>query len=120
MVAPVADVAPRVVRFLDLPVDAFLGDTVRVVAVDSRGVHEFSDHVLDEFGKAERKRFPVLENVAPVSLIRQQVFAVLILEADLELIPGPTWVAVAATEPDRQVLASESLQLSVAAFVCSR
>ena len=109
MIAPVADVAPRVVGLLDLPVDTFLGDTVRVIAVDRGGVDEFGNHVLDELGIAERKCFPVLENVAPVTLIRQQAFAALVFKTNLELVPGPTRVAMAATERDRQVFACESV-----------
>jgi hypothetical protein len=61
--------APGVVRFLDLPVDAFLGDPVRVVAIDRRRVDEFGDHVFDELGITESQRFPVLEDIAPIALV---------------------------------------------------
>ena len=40
VVAPVADVAPGIVRVLGLPVDAGAGDAVGVVAVGGRGVEE--------------------------------------------------------------------------------
>ena len=117
VIAPVTDVAPRIVGFLDFPVDAFLGDPVRVVAIHRRRVDELGDDVFDEFRVAERQCLPVLENVAPVALIRQQLVAVFVFQPDGELIPGATRVAVATTERDRQVFVAQTRELRVAVFL---
>ncbi len=69
VVPPVADIAPGILRILDLPIDAFLGDAIRIVAVHRRCIDELGDHVFDELRIAERQCLPVLEDVAPVSLI---------------------------------------------------
>ena len=116
VIAPVADVTPRIIRVLDLPVDAFLGDAIRVVTVDRRRVDEFGDHALDEFGKAERQRFPVLEDVAPVALVGEERLALGVADANRELVPWPARVAVTAPEGDRQVLVTQPLQLQVTGF----
>ena len=119
VITPVADIAPRVVRLLDFPVDAFLGDPVRVVAVHRRRIDELGDDVFDKLGIAECQRLPVLENVAPVALVGQQPIAVFVFQFDGELVPGTTRVAVAAAEGDRQVLVAETRQLRVTLFFVS-
>ena len=113
MIAPVADVAPGVVRFLDFPVYAFLGDSIGVVSIHGRGINELGDYALNELWVAKCQGLPVLEDVAPVALVRKQVIARCVLEFYCELIPGPAGVSVAASEPDGQVLLAKPLQLGV-------
>ena len=114
VVAPVADVTPWIVRFIDLPVDSFPGNAIRVVSIHGRSVDELGDDVLDELREAESQRLPVLEDVPPVALVGQQWFAASILQPDRELVPRATRIAVTATECDRQVLVAEPFQLRVA------
>ena len=101
MIAPVTDIAPRIVGFLDLPVDTFLGDPVRVVAVRSRRVDELGDDAFDELGVTQRQRLPVLKYIPPVALVGQQAVAAGIPQPDREAVPRPARVAVAAAESDR-------------------
>jgi hypothetical protein len=68
VVTPVPDGRPRVVRLRHLPIDAFVRDAVRVVAIRGRGVHELDDDALDEIWVRHAQRFPVLEDVAPIAL----------------------------------------------------
>ena len=117
MIAPVADVAPWVLGVFDLPVDPFVADSVRVVAVHRARIDELGNHALDELGKADGESFPVLEDVAPVSLIRQELLTSFVFELDRELVPRPARVPVPSAEGDRQVLAGESLELRVPEFL---
>ena len=115
VVAPVPDVAPGVVRLLDLPVDARLGDAVGVVAVHGRAIDELGDHVFREPREAECQGFPVLEDVAPVALVPVQRIAIPVPQPDGELVPRPARVAMAAPDGDRQVLEAQPFELRVAA-----
>ena len=69
MVAPVADIRPRVVRLRNFPFNPLARDAVRIVAVGGRGVQKFRNQAFAASGIGERQRLPVLENVAPVALI---------------------------------------------------
>ena len=80
VVAPVADVAPRVVGVGHLPVDAVARDAVGVVAVDRRRVDELGDDVGEVAGERLQQRLPVLEDVAPVALVRQQLAALVVAD----------------------------------------
>ena len=104
VITPIADVAPGVVGFLDFPVNAFLGDSVRVIAINGGGVDELRDHVLDEVGIAERERLPVLENIAPIALVGEQALAEFVFQSDRELVPWATRVTMTPAECDRQIL----------------
>ena len=112
VVSPVTDVGPRVMWFDHLPVDAVAGDTVRVVSIDCRGVDELRDHARQESWKTAGQRLPVLENIAPVACVIKGVSSVVVAQDDGELIPWTTWVTVAATEPQRQILKADPLQVS--------
>ena len=116
MVAPITDVAPRVVRFLDFPVDAFFGNSIGVVAIDRRRVHELGDNAFSESGIAERQCFPVLKDIAPVAFIGQKPVAIFVLEPDRELVPWTAGISVAATKCYRQVLAAEAHELRIASL----
>ena len=117
VIAPIADVAPGVVGFLDLPVDTLLGDAVRVVAINSGCIDELGDHVFDEVGEAECKCLPILKDIPPVALVRQQALTGLVLEADLELVPGTTRIAVAPAKRDGQVFHRQAPQLCIPALI---
>ncbi len=113
VIAPVADVAPGIVGLFDFPVDAFFGNPIGVVAVHRGSVDEFRDDALDKLRVTEGECFPVLENIAPVAFVGKQLVAVIVPEFDGELIPWPTWISVAATEPDREVFVCEACQLRI-------
>ena len=108
VVAPVADVAPRVVRLDGLPVDPLVGDAVGVVAVGGGGADKRGDHVFQEERERAAQRFPVLEDVAPVALVAADRLAVRVAHLDVEVIPGARGVPVAAGEVEREVLREES------------
>ena len=103
VIAPVADIAPGVIRLFDFPVDTLFGNSIRVVAVHRGRVDELGDHILDKFRITERQRLPVLEDVAPVALVGQQSVAVFVFQLDRELVPGTARIAMAAAKRDRQV-----------------
>ena len=113
VVAPVADVAPGIVRVLRLPVDAGTRDAVRVVAVRGRGVEEDADEAAQEARVADAESLPVLEDVAPVALVAVDQ-PVLVVDPDGVPVPRPAGIAVAAAEGDGQVAAHEAGQLRVA------
>ena len=113
VVPPVAEVRPRLIGVGGLPVVPVLGDAIGVVAVGRRGVDEPADHAFQILGKGKAQSFPVLEDVAPVSLVVQHLRTVSVLDVDRELVPGPAGVAVSTAERDRQVLEHESKKLRV-------
>ena len=114
VVAPVADVGPRVVRLDGLPLEAVLEHAVRIVPVEGGGVEELEDHPLDELGVGVHQGLPVLEDVAPVALVVEDLGAVLLVaEVDGEPVPRAAWVTVAAAEFQRQVLGAQPLEVEV-------
>ncbi len=113
VVAPVADVAPRVGGVGHLPVDAVTRDPVGVVALDRGGVHELRDDVDEVGGRRLQQRLPVLEDVAPVALVRQQRVAPVVAHVDREAVPWSARVAVAAREAEWQVLEHEAHEVGV-------
>jgi hypothetical protein len=113
VVAPIADVGPRVARLGHLPLDAVAGDPVGVVAVGGGRAEEDADHPVDEPGERVRERLPVLEDVAPVALVVEPQAAVAVAHVDREAVPGAAGVAVAPTEGERQVRAAEPLEVGV-------
>ncbi len=112
VVAPVADVAPGVIRVLHLPVDAGAADAVGVVPVCRRCVQEHGDELAQVAGIADAERLPVLEDVAPVALVAIDQL-VTVVDADGVPVPRPARVAVAAAEGERQVAAQQACQLGV-------
>lgn len=88
VVAPVADVAPGVVRFCDLPLEAVAGDAVGVEAVGGGGVEESGDEGVEVMGEGVGEGFPVLEDVAPVALVVEDGLAGWAGGADGEAVPG--------------------------------
>ena len=84
MISPIADIGPRVLGFNHFIVNAFVRDAVRVITVRSSCIQELSDNMIDEQGIGIGERFPVLEDIAPVTLICHYGFAVLVLHADRE------------------------------------
>ena len=98
MVTPIADVCPRVMRFGELPFDPLTRNSIWVVSVGCGRVQERSDHAFDIFRVGISKRFPVLENVAPVALIVELARAVGLLHVDGKTIPGPARIAVTAAK----------------------
>ena len=99
-------------RFDHLPVDAVAGDTIRVISIDRRGVDELRDHARQEGRKTAGQCFPVLEDIAPVACVVQGISSVVVAQDDGELVPWATRVTVAATEPERQILKADPLQVS--------
>ena len=60
------------------------------------------------------ERLPVLEDVAPVALVIQNLGAVdLAVGIDREFIPGPAGIAVSAAEFKRQILLAQAVQIGV-------
>ncbi len=110
VVAPVADVAPGIVRIGDLPLDPVAGDPVRVEAVHGGGVDELRHHARQEVGVAEAQRLPVLEDVPPVALVAEDPPPVRILHVDGEAVPGAARVPMAASEPEGKVLVGQPFE----------
>ena len=114
VVAPVADVRPGVVRLDGFPLKAVLEHAIRVVAVEGGRVQEFENHALDELGVRVHQGFPVLEDVAPVALVVQNLRAsLLVAQVDGEAVPRAAGVAVATAELQRQVLCAQALEVEV-------
>ena len=84
VVAPVADVRPRVLRLYHLPVYALGGNLIGVVAVNGSGVEELRDDTVRIERVRQGERLPVLEDVAPVALISNDTLAFGIVHADVE------------------------------------
>ena len=114
VVAPVADVRPRVVRLNLFPLEAILEHAVRVVAVEGGRVQELENHALDELGIRVHQGFPVLEDVAPVALVVQNLRpSFFVAQVDGEPVPGTAGVPVATAELQRQVLCAQALEVEV-------
>ena len=116
MVAPIADVRPRIIGIDNLPINTFGGDAVRVVAIRRGCVEELGDDSVDVIGIRGRQSFPVLEDVTPVALISDERFAFFVLDTDIEAVPRPRGIAMSARERQRQVLHEEAVQLMVHAI----
>ena len=111
VVAPVADVAPRVVLLDDFPIDPVAADPVGVVAIGGHGAEKDFDHRAHVLGLARDQRFPVLEDVAPVAFVVDDPPPARIPCADRELVPRSAWVAMASAEGQRQVAQDQPLAL---------
>ena len=113
VVAPVADVRPRVLGLYHLPVYALGGYLIGVVAVNGGGVEELRDDTvrIERIGQGER--LPVLEDVAPVALISNDTLAFGVIDTDVKQVPRARRVAVAAGEGQRQILQEEAMELEV-------
>ena len=121
VVAPVADVRPGVVGLNLFPLKAILEHAIRVVAVEGGGVEELENHALDELGVGVHERFPVLEDVAPVALVVQNLRpGLLVAQVDGEAVPRTAGVAVTATELQGQVLCAQALEVEVVVLSCLR
>ena len=117
VVAPVAERRPVALPG-HLPVDAVVADPVGVVAVHRGGVQELGQERRGVAGEAVHQRQPVLEDVAPVALVREEPVAGRGSVADLEAVPGAARIAVAAAERERQVLVHEPGQGGVLRHGC--
>src|ERR1700722_10896957 len=111
MVAPITDMAPGILGIADLPIHAIASDAVRVVTVGRRGVEKHTDHLLEPGGITLREALPVLEDIAPVALVGVKRAALFVLDVDIESIPGPARIAMAATETQRQILMGQPWQV---------
>ena len=69
MIAPIANIGPRVFRLWHLPLDAGAGDAIRIITVGGGGIEEFGDDARDVVGIGQGQRLPVLEDIAPVALV---------------------------------------------------
>ncbi len=114
MIAPVADVAPGVVGFRHLPIDAVAGDAIGVEPVGRRGVDEHRDHAGEILREAHAERLPVLEDIPPVPFVVQNRFSGCVAHADREGVPGAARVPVTPGETERQVFETEPYQLWIA------
>ena len=114
VVVPVADVGPRIVRLRNFPIKARARYAVGVKAVGGRRVKKLGNHSSNVNRIAHRERFPVLENVAPVSFVVQNRLAKAVLQVNRKLVPRTAGVAVPARERKRKVFQIQALQLRVA------
>ena len=119
VIAPVTDVAPRVVRVFDLPINTRARDAIRIVTIRRRSVQKDGDHGFETERITLREAFPVLKNVAPVALIIVKRLPRFIACADGETIPRTTRVAVATAKSKRQILAREANQLRIGSHLHS-
>ena len=78
MIAPVANVAPRVVGLRNFPIDAFSSDPIRIEAIKRGGVDELQNEMIHPARVRQPQCFPVLENVTPVALVRQTTRTILV------------------------------------------
>ena len=113
MVAPVAELCPRVRRVRTLPVNPLPGNAVRVKAVNGHGIDKLRHHIGNVLRVRYQQGFPVLENITPVALVVQHLVAVPISQGDVELIPRTGRVTMPAGENHRQVFHVQPGQLAV-------
>ena len=116
MVAPIADVRPRVVGIDNFPIDTFGCNAVRVVAIGRGCVEELGNDSVDVIGIRGRQGFPVLEDVTPVALIGNERFAFFVLDTDIEAVPRSRGIAMSARECQRQILHEQAVQLMIHAI----
>src|SRR5258708_24066646 len=103
VVAPIADIGPRVIRVGTLPVDAVARDTIRVIAVNRGRTQERGDHALNELWKGIRECLPVLEDVARVARVVKLASSIRLSHIDGKLVPRAAWIAMPPAESKRQV-----------------
>ena len=113
VVAPVADVRPRVLGLYHLPVYALGGNLIGVVAVNGSGVEKLRDDTVRIERVRQGERLPVLEDVAPVALISNDTLAFGVIDTDVKQVPRARRVAVAAGEGQRQILQEEAMELAI-------
>ena len=113
VIAPVADVAPRIGGIGDFPVHPRALDAVGVEAVHGRSIDEPRDHARQERGEAVRQRLPVLEHVAPVALESDPPLALGSSRPDVEEVPRPRRITMPPAERQGQILGCEAAQIGV-------
>src|SRR5579871_1438866 len=113
MVAPIADVAPRIARVADLPVHAVARDAIRVVAVRCRRVEKNGYDLIEQRRVTLRQTLPILKYVAPIALIGQNRIAVLIFQLNGKAIPRSARITVAPAERQRQIFVRQTEKLTV-------
>ena len=100
MVTPVAYIRPRVCGVFRLPVEACLGDAVGVISVCRSGIEELRNDMIGIERIGIREGFPVLEDVAPVTLVVEDGFSrYRVSGIDIELVPRTCRVTMTTTEP---------------------
>src|ERR1035437_3474623 len=87
VIAPVANVRPRVMRINYLPINTIARDAIRIVAVRSGGVDKAADHAGGKTRKRNSQRLPVLKNVPPVPLVVQDPRTIGITRGNEKAIP---------------------------------
>ena len=111
VITPVTDVAPGVVRFGHLPLDAGAADAVGVVAVGRHCAQKGGDHRAGVVRLAGQQGLPVLKNVAPVALVVQHPLPSAVPYPDGKKVPGPARVAMAPAEGQRQIRQQQPFSL---------
>ena len=68
VVAPITDIGPGIIRFWNFPIDPVISNPIRVI---STAVVAFGKvaMIFSTISERIRERFPILENVSPVSFI---------------------------------------------------
>mmetsp|Transcript_47335 Transcript_47335/g.79232 ORF Transcript_47335/g.79232 Transcript_47335/m.79232 type:complete len:303 (-) Transcript_47335:964-1872(-) len=115
MVTPVPDIGMGMVRLWALPCKSFsLVNNIWIVAVDGACIQELGNDACEVVGEADSQCLPVLEDVTPIALEIEDLFAVLVLQDDVELVPWAGRVPMASTPRHRHVLRANSCQILVA------
>ena len=66
-----------------------------------------------------KQSLPVLKNVSPISRIGTMTASVLILEFDVEAVPGSTRIPMPSAESQQQVLVQQAHQVGICRYpVC--
>ena len=113
VIAPVANIAPRVVGLRNFPVDAFSSDPVRIEAIKRGGIDELQNEMIHPTWVRQSQRFPVLENVTPIALVRQTTRTILVAHANVEHVPRPGGITMATSKPEGEVFIGQPKQLRV-------
>ena len=98
MVTPVANIRPGIIWFRNFPINTLTGNSIGVVSICCGGIQKSTDHAFDIFRVGISKRFPVLENIAPVSFVPQLQRTILFFDIDRKSIPGSAGIAMPPAE----------------------
>src|SRR6056300_470352 len=120
MIAPIANVRPRVVRLNSFPIKTVFGNAVRVITVKGGCIQELVYHALDELGVGMRQCLPVLKNIAPVSLVIEDFRTVLFISrVDGKLVPRTAWITMTTAKLQWEVFRTKASE-SCISRVCSQ
>ena len=90
MVIPVTNIRPGISWIKNFPVHTFPGNSIWIKSINCHGIKKLSNNIFCVSRIRHTQRFPVLENITPVSFVIKDTVFVCISNFNRESVP---WTA---------------------------